>query len=322
MTEKFSPNFLKGRISITLFGVALLIVLAVLGFSIFKTKKSANTIIGQPQVFYNIDTSRELIMPSESQIAKDLPQELIIEPGIYKVFGSSYNLQKEGVYRFILPNKANEQRIVYKNNPHALLSGIAWLFVHGDRDNGEKNSKLMQKATQEKLVATCGKITSFAKSILSEKKIESRIVSALTNDPLNGFDDSHVLIEVKFSDGWRVYDLDNNNVFKKQGRYLNLIELKEAFANNSFELEKIADDPVIDATDFKASGYDFGFYTEQKLANDSLLKEWYKRIFGTVFVEQGNVYYYYDGFDEIKIKSFYPNSKKVEQKEFKSKFYD
>ena len=71
-----------------------------------------------------------------------LPSSLVIAPGRYAFRGKTYDLQKQGLYRFIYPNKENQQRIVYDTNGgnvEALLSGLAWCVSHGNSDDSKSS---------------------------------------------------------------------------------------------------------------------------------------------------------------------------------------
>lgn len=50
--------------------------------------------------------------PSATQTSKPTPHQLIIAPGVYRFAGGSYNLQREGLYEFLLPEKMNLQRVL------------------------------------------------------------------------------------------------------------------------------------------------------------------------------------------------------------------
>lgn len=59
------------------------------------------------------DQCEDVVPNMESELSKELPGELIVAPGNYKIFGRSYSLVKEGLYRFIRPFDSCEQRIVW-----------------------------------------------------------------------------------------------------------------------------------------------------------------------------------------------------------------
>ena len=79
---------------------------------------------------------------------KPLLNKLMIEPGIY-----------------ITEN-------CIQDNFTALLSSIAWIHTHGNRDDGLPYFKLKEKAKHSKLFLTCGYISKFTHEILDELGIK------------------------------------------------------------------------------------------------------------------------------------------------------
>lgn len=312
---------LTGRASITLFAIILLLVLGGLSFTIFKKKEHVSSFNGNPIVFYNIETKVSELSTIESQGQK-LPSELIIKPGIYEVYGKTYNLENEGLYRFLLPPKENQQRIVFNGNIDALISSISWIYSHGTEDNQLTFKKLKEKALKEKLVGTCGYISNFAKNLLTEQGIESRIVSGITSEDFNGYDDSHVMIEVKKDGIWQVYDLDNNSVFYKDGKPLNFYDFVKEVPNGNYEIKKLSSDIQVAVSGFKdtQTDYNYSFYGEERYNTEESLRQWYKRVLSVSFIKDGNISYYFSG-DEEKVKSFNPNTEKISEDEFIKKFY-
>lgn len=315
--QNYKKVFLKYRFTIIV-GL-FIVVLIIIGQSNYK--KPVEVFDKGPLAFYNNKTNIQEIA-STDQEGQELTNNLIIKPGLYKIFGQSYDLQQEGLYRFILPGSGNEQRIVYEHDVSSVISAIAWIFSHGNLDNGKKVQQLEKKALTEKLITTCGEISNFTQSILKEKNIDSRIVSGLTAEERNGYDDSHVMIEVKEGEKWKLYDLDNNAMFIKDGQYLNYLGFQELVATGSYEIEKLALDTKTAILGFKdkKTGYDYSFYSEERFFSDESLKNWYKRVLQIPFVKEGNMYYYYEG-DEKEVQSFMQNSRKLNKDEFIKKFY-
>src|SRR5438552_12716517 len=73
---------------------------------------------------------------------KRLPSKLVLPPGRYTVHGRTYAVKREGLYRFLNPTVENQQRIIYKQDPIALLSSVCWLTSHGWRDEGKSPGQL------------------------------------------------------------------------------------------------------------------------------------------------------------------------------------
>lgn len=316
MRQKRKFSFL-----IYIFVLFLLTILILISTTVFQ-KKPQSLLIGQPLAFFNLKDEAREILPVDQTDANPLPDDLIIKPGNYRVFETTYEVQKEGLYRFLLPSKTNEQRIVFSSDIPALMSAISWIYSHGTRDNGLNFEVLSRKAQKEKLVATCGGISNFIQKTLSQKGIESRIVIGLTQKPYNGYDDSHVMVEVKVDGRWLLYDLDNNANFKKDGQYLNYYDFQKLVLKSDFEIEKLSADTGLAILGFedKKTGYDYSFYQEERFYSEQALRDWYKHVLQIAFIKDGNTYYYFDG-DENKVNQFQKNSHKISQDEFLKKFY-
>ena len=174
-----------------------------------------------------------------------LPSSLVIAPGRYAFHGKTYDLQKQGLYRFICPFKENQQRIVYDangGNVEALLSGLAWCVSHGNSDNSKSQEALTQKATTAKLFITCGNISQWALQILQSYKIRARPADTLTLDEWNSYDNGHSMIEVYREDlkKWVLYDLDGNACFLHKRAPLSLVEMIERAASGDYEIKLLA----------------------------------------------------------------------------------
>ena len=92
--------------------------------------------------------------------------------------GKTYNLDKEGVYRFVNPGKNNLQRIVFETNRDALISSIAWIYSHGNRDDGKNYSEI------------CGLFRQMA--VRSYKLTEYVLTNKLGYVPIPGYYDGNV----------------------------------------------------------------------------------------------------------------------------------
>src|SRR3990167_6403559 len=177
--------------------------------------KALREINNQPRAFYfNQDKVEEI--KSINQPGLPLGDRLVISPGIYTIDNQSYDLQKEGLYRILSPTKSNQQRIVYQNDIPSLLSGISWIASHGIADKDKSEEELFKKALTDKLSINCGALALF---VLKGLNIQSRIVTTLTLEEWTSYDTGHTMLEVREGERWKLYDLDNNVVFKKDGRY-------------------------------------------------------------------------------------------------------
>jgi len=322
----------KAKASIALAAFILLIILLILG-GLYLWKNQSNQNVknlvypvlnpgGQVLAFYNSQDSAKEIVPIDGVEANDLPADLVIKPGLYRVYGKIYNLDQEGLYRFLWPIQENQQRIVYSKDVDALMSGIAWIYSHGNEDNEKSFSELKQKALKFKLNGTCGAITQFAQKVLASQKIESRQAIGLTEEKLTGFDDSHVMVEAKVNGSWKLYDLDNNTVFLKQDKFLNYLEFFNSLALNDYQIKKIAQDTPLAVDNFKdkKNGYDYSLYMEEKLYNEISLRDWYKHVIQIPMIKEGSSIYFYHGTEE-KAEAFDKKIIKLDEEGFLKKFY-
>ncbi|MFH1476276.1 MAG: hypothetical protein ABIH24_02125 [Verrucomicrobiota bacterium] len=210
---------------------------------------------------------------------RPLPQSLIIMPGIYRVHGCSYDLAKEGLYRFFYPGVENQQRIVYRSDPWSFVSALSWLSSHGNRDNGKSVAAKIKIVMREKLIVTCGDMAAFGAHLLAQHGFQTRRVGSRTLATLNNYDTGHSLAEVKLNGQWVLMDLDVKFFFRHGHRRLTLLEAVEAVGADDYQLEPLAQAVGIAVSNFKdKEGYDYGLWMETLFSNQSGIRNWYRRI--------------------------------------------
>lgn len=256
---------------------------------------------------------------------RSLPRTLVIPPGIYRVHGRNYRLRDEGLYRFLFPGKSNYQRIVYRRDVRALLSGLSWISTHGSLDNLKPHSELRRLALTQKLIVTCGKIAEFGRQMLERVGIRARLARTKTLQTLNTYDTGHVLLEVHLDGKWTLVDLDCNRMFRRNGKRLSLLECTEAVAVNDFQLELLSAATATSIGGFTEDGYDYGMFMETTLGTEAWIRHWYRRILMVpIFRADGLVYVLADGSERRrKIEQAYPEMKSrfLSRREFVQKFY-
>lgn len=275
------------KIYIIILASLLLLSLVFMGFIYLKNKPQITTINStnaEIMVYHYTKENIAKLSPQSTVKSQKLPDSLVITPGTYQINNQNFDFTKEGLYRILIVPEVNFQRIVYKNDIETLLSSLSWIDSHGTRDDDLKFKALEEKAKSEKIILTCGPISKFAQYILDKQKIPSRVVSGITQEKTNGFDDSHTMIEVKIDSSWQVFDLDNNTYFTKNNQNLNFQNLVNALnSDQEFEIRKLAYDSGIAIANFKDNNnYDYSLYGESILSTDHALKDWYKRVLGTV----------------------------------------
>jgi hypothetical protein len=204
--------------------------------------------------------------------------------------GHMYDVRAEGVYRFMrmpqsdgppgrLQNLISVKTLNTRESLMALLAGLAQLHVHGVRH--EHEADLVQTMQQTGWTALrCDAIAALGMQLLTTLGFDSRLVSAMTLDPPNGYDDSHTMLEVLLSDThtWMAVDLDVGTVFQDPGTgaYLSATELQQAARNGrSPQMTHLAPLAIdYDLTD----GFDYTPWAKWRFATDEALWSWYRRV--------------------------------------------
>jgi len=277
-------------------------------------------------VYYAFLEDIKEIPASKKEKSQILPNSLIIEKGNYQFGNENYELVDEGLYRFIFPTKINQQRIVFKDNIDALLSSICWIFTHGNSDDKKSHIEIQQKALQSKIFATCGPFVSWANDFLQKLNLNTRIVSTLTVDLWNSYDNGHILIEIfrKNLNKWVVYDLDNSCYFMNNGTPLSVLEFVDRIKSNDYEIKKLSNKISTDISNFKdeENEYDYAFAIEGRLANEVQLRKWYKHVIQVPLILDKKFSYFYDSQNKDRIEKYSIYNKYMNKNDFLKKFYE
>lgn len=242
---------------------------------------------GKPLAFYCSYDRMESLAPLKGE-GKPLPEDsLYISSGIYSYHGNVYSFEKEGLYRLIVPFGKNRQVVVYKNDVPRLISSFSWMVTHGSKDNPLDNATRTRKLMRRKLTLTCGAVCNFVKKQLDIKKIQSREIHMVTLGQKNGFDDSHVMLEVlnPQTKKWELYDIDNNIYFTKDSMVLNYWDWFRKLPLGDFKTNSLSSDTRLDISGFVQKGYDFSMYMEQMNSKEDALLNWYKRVAGIPIID-------------------------------------
>ena len=280
-----------------------------------------------PQAYFAYQTSINEIIADLSLVdSEPLPDELLILPGHYAFQNLNYDLTKEGLYRFYLPEIENQQRIVFNGDIDSLLSSIAWIYSHGNSDNNKSIKELDDKASHSKIFGTCDNISHWIMHILDDRQIKSRVVQTLTVEDWNSYNNGHTMIEIYRADfnKWVLYDLDNNAYFSVNQVPLSLLEFHESIDKGNYNIHFLADDTKNDISNFKGKdGYDYAFFAEGINSNEDTLRNWYNRVVQVILISDtdDNLYFYNDQYRE-QTESYSNQYKFLEYKEFVQRFYD
>lgn len=286
-------------------------------------RKTHSRIINQPLAYYLCGQDVKDIHPGRVK-GRPLPATLVIPPGIYRVHGHSYRLVNEGLYRFLHPAVDNQQRVVYRSDPWALVSALSWLSSHGNRDNLKNISDYLKIAMREKLIVTCSYMSGFGQHIFSEQGIPARVVQAVTLDKLNNYNNGHTLLEIKLGGKWTLVDLDIKFLFRRNGRRLSLLEAVEAVAEDNYQLEPLAQAVGITVSNFVRKGYDYGLWMETNFFSHSAIRNWYRRIMMIPLMPKSDrptCFTARTAFQRRKAKKYYPNSVYLPRPDFIRRFY-
>ena len=275
---------------------------------------------------YHASATKILTVPEDTvNQARVLPEHLIISPGTYHFQGVNFKLKKEGLYRFMMGHSAPEQRIVYKKDLYALLSGISWVVTHGFEDDNTSPITLMAKATKEKLFLSCGHVSHFAKYILDKHKYESRIVMGMgVKNRLNTIS-GHVLLELKNpkTAKWEVVDLDQNCRFinPKTGKAISFLELTDSSIRKNYNMVYLSNDVSFDVHHSrKIKKHWISFFDETLALNR---KDWYQEVFQIPLIFQSSTrkYYFFNSEYENEVKNYSHLNQKITRQKFVEMFY-
>ena len=279
----------------------------------------------EPIVFYAFLEKIEVLSEKSEKCNEKIPEELIIPKGMYTFNGKTYDVNKEGIYRFVLPGVENKQRIVFEKNIDALLSSIAWIFSHGNLDDGKNFDDVLIKAKKQKIFATCGTISNWSIKFLKDYGVKARIVAVLTLDKWNSYDNGHILIEVfrEELEKWVLYDMDNDVFFTKNRNPLSLLEFTEHVKKNDYEINFIAKKNDIDISNFldKKNDYDYSFLMEARFLDQDTRRKWYKRVFQVPMIVDDKYSYFFDKENKTKIMTYSSFYRFLDENEFLSRFY-
>ena len=278
-----------------------------------------------PIVFYAFLEKIQIINELSDEGGTKLPDELVIPKGKYIFSGKTYNLDMEGIYRFTNPGKFNKQRIIFKNDIDALLSSIAWIYSHGNKDDEKSYSDILTKAKNEKVFATCGSISNWSVQFLKKYKVKSRIVAVLTLDEWNSYDNGHILIEVfrEELNKWVLYDMDNDAYFTNNNNPLSLLEFMKYVKDDKYEINFIAKKNDVDTSNFvdKKNNYDYGFLIEARFLDENTRRKWYKRVFQVPMIIDGGDSYFFNNEKKEKILEYSSFYKFLDEEKFLKRFY-
>jgi len=246
---------------------------------------------------------------------------LFQQVGLVEVSGITFDLKEEGVYRFFQLPTISEQRIVCSGGIESLLKMIGYLWAYGNVDERIRVSELENALVNRCVVATCGKLSAIAKRIFYMYGISSRMVAMVTCDKWGGQDDGHTLVEVKINKNkWILYDPSYNCCFRFNGERLSLMEFTNVVKSGEYCIEKLPGN--IGHSVFKTDSYDYGFWADQRMLSESMLRKWYKKICDIPLIRDKDTYYFPLGYvPEIDLDRISSRYRPIEDSSFFRTFY-
>lgn len=235
--------------------------------------------------------------------------------------GGSYNMSVEGYYYLVDFNRGISRNfIVYNDDVKALLSALSYLHVHGNLDDKLSKTDMLKKMTTKKISLTCGNISMLVLNILKEYNVESRLVSFLTMDKWNSYDNGHTLIEVKIDGKWVLLDIDNNRYFKLYNKNMNLLDFFNDLDWNDIAFSQLSEDENLDSQNFTSNSISYHGFADYIYSD---IRKWYKRVMQIPMIFENDIRYVglKDENNRDRVLEYYPNAKILTQQEFRKKFY-
>jgi len=139
------------------------------------------------------------------------------------------------------------------------------------------------------IMASCTPLARLAIAILNAAQIVARPVALISLDAWGGQDDGHTLVEVRSSEeGWFLYDPSFHLCIVENGRRLCLMDAVGSLKRRRAALEHLTGN--VGHGLFRARGFDYGFWVDERFESDAILYDWYRRMVGVPLVGDGATY--------------------------------
>lgn len=219
-----------------------------------------------------------------------LPSGFVLAPGVYAVSGVSYDMTAPGVYFFAELSPANAgRRAVTNADPLEMASVIATAVKHGTRDNGLSIAQINQELRSRFIGVSCGVASPLLVYWLTMAGHQARIVRFITMESPNGYDDSHVAVEMVRSGSWMLVDADLGQYYlDTAGSAMSAADFVQEVPAWALQPQPLTPDPIkIDsaAPSQNTGGKDFASYSWNVLGTPTLKQEWVQRICQAVGID-------------------------------------
>lgn len=249
--------------------------------------------------------------------AKILGTQLIQTRGIYNVDGFTFDLSKDGLYRFYKLPQISEQRIICKNNFKSASQILGYLFCYGNKDDKLSLANMLKEITNRTLSLGCKSQAELSKEILKGLSVNSRIVACSSLAEWNGQNDGHTMLEiVNKNRKIFVYDPSFRRVFPNS----NIFELCLKGIGHSKQKMLPGN---LGNSGFSIKNYDYSFWVEQRLLSSQLLEEWYDHVLQVPLIMENSFFCYplLDKFTNRDVERLNSVYKQTPITEFNNRFY-
>ena len=209
--------------------------------------------------------------------------------GLYSYGGQVFDCTEEGLYRFFNPTTgATTSRLALKNftggaNLYKVLEGVCWNHVHGAQDTGTSWQAMSNAGMARKWRAQCGTIVGLMVWALNQFGFTARSRNPTTLEPLNGYDDGHVVLETQHGSDWRMWDLTNGVWYRNaSGKHLSTTEFVQAVTAGGALPEAVLLCPFRQNNSDTTGAIDLAVYGDMKTLTPAEREAWVRRIFQSV----------------------------------------
>jgi hypothetical protein len=209
-----------------------------------------------------------------------LPPGFGLVPGRYVFGGVSYDCADPGLYSFFDPvTLTDHRRPMWTGSIPDFIRAMAWVFIHGPRDNALTGMDVCAVAKARRVQMQCGATVMFMRWLLPQVGLAAadfRQVNFWTLTPQGQGDDSHVCFEERSSGTWRLWDLNAGYYYTDaSGNHLSGADIVAIGAQNIVAVE-LRDGPAY------AADAGIGTLFDKVVRTPALRQSWRERIFQSV----------------------------------------
>lgn len=210
----------------------------------------------------------------------------------------------DGVHDRDTPEALSSRRrysslILYRGNVPVLLGAVGTLQVQGQRHNSLPFKAKLRQMKRGWISLTCTPVAGLVTELLGVLGARSRLVMGMrVEGRYDRHDVGHSLNEIfdAKSGSWWLADTDLHRFFTRKGHRLSLHEIVELVRRGGdFELEPLTKPGLVGVDASDALNGEFGLYTGMVslVADESLLKDWYRRKFAVPFIRAADGFWYF-----------------------------